>query len=789
MVDGILKFNLMENGLEESTRSLSRYYAGTGDAPKLNKNLFLNLNVPIPALNYIIDQSKNYVAGHANYQRWSQETFRHSKNLLDIIMRISLQRKARTNEGQRTGEKAHPTDGGKEAEQPKGEELTGQAAKHVAAAKHVTAAKHAAAAKQGHAAQKGQNVEGLQYYPGFCMQLGAKGRRCLLELIRRVYKEKTSTCKNILAHKLKPPECISNLPFFNIHMLWKLSYEFGVFEEALKIHKTYGQSSGTFTQLLNGTYSMQNSSTCESGDGTIEQRQLSEEKSGANGSSRSGESYNEDSNNGERGKAGRKRKRQECTQGEAKYNFNTENAQKFEGAPLKQGTKKTAQICARGEVTDGRRIPIESATWTNWRSGSEVQATQCVHRQFESSACPTEGRSKQRIEAQGTAPPKGTTDGPPNRCTLPSRRITSGANPRGEEGKRESIITSNNASNNARNNASNNGRNCATNNARNKRGDTHVEKALPNLIFNDKCESCRMNRAYSRRSLLKESHNEKKEATAGQQEEEQEEEDREPIKTYEITNNLKVDSVEELLSNFVHISNAIILHLKKNKGTSSPKAQYNLLSDHCLLLIPIKQQKRRKRARRNAHEGNEPSAQRTVHQQDGRGVEQMKNDRVFYEVGVSHSERGSSTTHRLSEHTNEKSSATQLGNFASPNSSMKESVPRGQCKTGQWGGRQQCCSPTWAKRKKLTNDIVSGMTSGVTPVRLPTNTPFESPGGGIQKVAPVNGSARTDHIPTCPHNGSSANWGGSCATHMSDMRKTTHKRKNPNDSTQGTKRK
>ncbi|ANQ10169.1 Uncharacterized protein PCOAH_00043260 [Plasmodium coatneyi] len=766
MVDGILKLNLPGNGLEESTRSLSRYYDGKGDAPKLNKNLFLNLNVPIPALNYIIDESKNYVAGNAHYQRCSEETFRHAKNLLDIIMRISLQRRARTNQGQRemlflppqglhTGEEAHPTEGNKQTEQPKREELTGQAAKNGLVTPNGEGVfpnretqqrvdtSHDGDPTIAHGkniAGKGE-VEGLKYYPGFCMQLGAKGRRCMLELIRRVYREKTSTCKNILTHKLKPPACISNLPFFNIHMLWKLSYEFGVFEEALKIHRIYGQSGGTFNEILNGGCSMPNCSNCEGETdkvGTRVKRELSEEQSGTNGP------HNGNSSNGGRVPAGRKRKRQECTQNGGKYNWSRERLQSCDGVPPKEGPKKVVHLCSGRDIPDGRRLPMDTAKWINW-NGSEMQTSQCIYPQV-GYASPAEG-----ADAQGSAPPKDTTEGPTNWLPLPSRGITSG------EGKKENMTT----------------------------GNDHMEDALPNLLFNENCESCRMNRAYGKRSLQKGRFDEKKETSKSEEEEEEVSsatEEGEPIQTFDIRNDLKVDSVEELLSNFVHISNAILLHLKKNKGTCLPRGKYSLLSDHCLLLIPINQQRRRKTARSNAHKGNEPNshegnvpnahegnrpnahegnrpnahegnvpnAQRRVHHQyDHRGVEQMKTDRVLHEVG----------------------------NVTTSNNSIKDSLPQGQRKTAKWR-RQQCCSPARGKRKKLSNGMTSGMISGIAPVVIAKNKPLESTRGDYIKLPP---SAEIQkHITPLLAD----NW-GSCTNRASDTGKTTRKRKNPSDARRG----
>ncbi|EUD67571.1 hypothetical protein C922_01756 [Plasmodium inui San Antonio 1] len=832
MVDGVLKLNILENDLKESTGSLSRYYDGKGDAPKMNKNLFLNLNVPIPALNYIINESKNYVSGHANYQRWSQETFRHSKNLLDIIMRISLHRRARTGEGRRTGERAPPTEGRKQREQPKGEEVTEQAGQNGQSGRNGQTAQNGQAELNPQTAQNGQavsllretqrrvehahdgdptvaqensmkgqkEVERLKYYPGFCRQLGAKGRRCMLELIRRVYREKTSTCKNILTHKLKPPACISNLPFFNINMLWKLSYEFGVFEEALKIHRIYGQSAGTFNELLNGSYSMPSCSNCEGeaergadggvprmgheGGGAAEvKRELSEEKRsgsapiGSDEPSGRGEAHNGSSINGEHSRAGRKRKRQECPQGEGKYNCSRGSSQRCERVPPRQGAKKVPLLSSGAKVPDGRRLPVNSVKWTNW-CGPEREVSQGVYPQF-GSASLAEGRSGQGGSSQGRdtqgkdiqrgAPPKGMTDGPPNYHTLPSGTITNGANPRGTEKKENIIISGNN---------------------------NHMEKTLPNFLFNDNCESCRMNRAYSRGGFLKGSHNEKEEEK--QQEEEETESHSEPMKTYEIENHLKVDSVEKLLSHFVHISNAILLHLQKNKGISLPKSQYNLLSDHCLLLIPIKQQKRRKRESSNAHKGkepntrkrkepnanrgNKPDAQRRVQRQRDQGREQMKTDRILHEVGMCHSERGNSIGYRLAEQTNEESSSTQFGNFPTSDISMKESLPPGQCKTAKWG-RKQCCSLAWAKRKKLTNDMVSGITNGMIPDMLAKNEPFEPIGGDYRKLPP---SAEIPERITSlrEDNGLSANW-GSCINRESDTGKTTNKRRNPSDAHRG----
>ncbi|EAN33474.1 hypothetical protein TpMuguga_01g00230 [Theileria parva strain Muguga] len=74
--------------------------------------------------------------------------------------------------------------------------------------------------------------------PGFCLQLGSKGRKIMLQLLRMAYKtnkknKRVFQCKN-------PPTTISNLPFFKINMLWELAYDMGVFDEALLIHEFFG---------------------------------------------------------------------------------------------------------------------------------------------------------------------------------------------------------------------------------------------------------------------------------------------------------------------------------------------------------------------------------------------------------------------------------------------------------------------------------------------------------------------------------------------------------------------
>eukprot|EP00366_Plasmodium_knowlesi_P002584 XP_002260081.1 hypothetical protein, conserved in Plasmodium species [Plasmodium knowlesi strain H] len=685
-------------------------------------------------------------------------------------------------QGLYTEEKAHLPEGKKETEQTEREELTGQGTHKGYVIQNEQASQKGEGilpmtdAQQrvnhphdgGPTIAHGQDVDGrgemerLKYYPGFCMQLGAKGRRCMLDLIRRVYKEKTSTCKNILAHKINPPACISNLPFFNINMLWKLSYEFGVFEEALKIHRIYGQSAESFDELINGGYSMPNCSNYDGGfdagapkvshegeGGTMVKRELSEEKCGG------GEAHNGSSTDGRRGSVRRKRKRMWCTQEGRKYNLSEGNPQICEGnpqvcegnpqicegVPPKEDAKEVGRVCSGGNVSDRRRLSIKSVKWTKW-SGPEEQTSQCLNPQFgfipPTEVVDTQGRSKQCMDEHGSTPPKDTTEGPHNYHPLSNRSIAKGANSRGEE-KKGSTIPDNN----------------------------DMEKALPNLLFNENCESCRMNRAYSRRSLQKESRHEKKE-TEEIRNNVAEEEDL--MKTYEIEKELKVDSVEELLSNFVHISNAILLHLKKNKGTRLPKGKYNLLSDHCLLLIPINQQKKRKIVRRNAHKGNEPSTQRRVqHQDDHRGVGKMKTDRILHEAGMPHNERDNSIIHSVPEQINEKFSLTDLGTFATPKSSTKESLPQGQGKIAKWK-RQRSCSPARGKRKKLA----SGMMSGIAPVVIAENKPFERTGGYYRKLLP---SAEVQERITSLL----ANNSESRTNRGSDTGKTTRKRKTPSD--------
>ncbi|GFE53150.1 hypothetical protein BaOVIS_005540 [Babesia ovis] len=78
--------------------------------------------------------------------------------------------------------------------------------------------------------------ENVEWYPGFNRQLGAKGRSALLDLVRRVYRQDPVHYKAILQAR-NPPSSISNLPFFNIPMLWELTHQFGVFKQALMLQK------------------------------------------------------------------------------------------------------------------------------------------------------------------------------------------------------------------------------------------------------------------------------------------------------------------------------------------------------------------------------------------------------------------------------------------------------------------------------------------------------------------------------------------------------------------------
>lgn len=86
------------------------------------------------------------------------------------------------------------------------------------------------------------NGEDVEWYPGFSRQLGAKGRSALLDLVRRVYRQDPNHYKAILQAR-KPPSSISNLPFFNIPMLWELCHQFGVFKQAVMLHRNQQSSS------------------------------------------------------------------------------------------------------------------------------------------------------------------------------------------------------------------------------------------------------------------------------------------------------------------------------------------------------------------------------------------------------------------------------------------------------------------------------------------------------------------------------------------------------------------
>ncbi|CCF73831.1 conserved Plasmodium protein, unknown function [Babesia microti strain RI] len=91
-----------------------------------------------------------------------------------------------------------------------------------------------------HSTDRFQNAGDLVWQPGFTRQLGTKGRRVLLDLIRKVYRGNPEYFKNILALK-NPPTSISNLPFCNVTMLWELANDFGVFDQAIQIHYAHGK--------------------------------------------------------------------------------------------------------------------------------------------------------------------------------------------------------------------------------------------------------------------------------------------------------------------------------------------------------------------------------------------------------------------------------------------------------------------------------------------------------------------------------------------------------------------
>ncbi|KYN97176.1 hypothetical protein PGSY75_1339300 [Plasmodium gaboni] len=69
----------------------------------------------------------------------------------------------------------------------------------------------------------------------FSRTLGTEGRKRMLKLLRRAYKY-NDECKIIMKNK-NPPLSISFLPYFNLNMLWQLAEDFGVYNEALKIHR------------------------------------------------------------------------------------------------------------------------------------------------------------------------------------------------------------------------------------------------------------------------------------------------------------------------------------------------------------------------------------------------------------------------------------------------------------------------------------------------------------------------------------------------------------------------
>lgn len=81
-----------------------------------------------------------------------------------------------------------------------------------------------------------ENIQDLEWHPGFTRHLGAKGRTALLELVRKVYRQDPAHYKAILQAR-NPPSSISNLPFFSIPMIWELTHQFGIFKQALTVYK------------------------------------------------------------------------------------------------------------------------------------------------------------------------------------------------------------------------------------------------------------------------------------------------------------------------------------------------------------------------------------------------------------------------------------------------------------------------------------------------------------------------------------------------------------------------
>ncbi|AFZ79317.1 hypothetical protein BEWA_021650 [Theileria equi strain WA] len=88
-----------------------------------------------------------------------------------------------------------------------------------------------------------ENIQDLEWHPGFTRHLGAKGRTALLELVRKVYRQDPTHYKAILQSR-NPPSSISNLPFFSIPMIWELTHQFGIFKQALMVYKNNCFSKG-----------------------------------------------------------------------------------------------------------------------------------------------------------------------------------------------------------------------------------------------------------------------------------------------------------------------------------------------------------------------------------------------------------------------------------------------------------------------------------------------------------------------------------------------------------------
>ncbi|GAW82304.1 conserved Plasmodium protein, unknown function [Plasmodium gonderi] len=610
--------------------------------------------------------------------------------------------------------------------------------------------------------------EKVTYYPGFCKQLGTTGRRCMLELIRRVYRKNTSICKNILSHKIQPPTCISNLPFFNINMLWKLSYEFGVFDEALKIHKIYEQNANSFDQFFKKGHIHRNSvqeiksTPKENYKETKNGMHSSQVKKYSTNHSRSDANTEEGGTNLYPSSSPiRIDKSDECS---VSCRMNLEKMEKCNERRMKNGKVQL------GEIINGLSIRRE-----------KKQTNRKCHEFFHNNSWGATHKEDKRS---------------PHSEPRHSERILPGINQQSEENSQEDdtellteeakkmsqlygeeemknrkknmpkfspwiILNSGDISkecpkflseNRTRPNLEfspclekKNAQNCNYSKERDyenqnsyyliskdsregekisgerntvsvvirerdeeeEEDEAEGEATRLKIHFNKNCESCRMNLENNKLRIKKDDINVHKENINIDEKKGRRLKAEMSPYTYDIKNVFGLNSSDVLSSSITHIINGILLHINK-KNVFSIKSQKKFMRDYCLLLIPFKKERKRNKTNKK----DQLNSQGNIYIRNDKPIQQIHRGAAAYETNFNQNSSFNSTNQKMVTKPNVMNNSIDRSNFVISNNSIRNDKPYNQ-RINTHKRKKQCTATTSTemKTKKMAMPMSMMMTT------------------------------------------------------------------------------